>query len=57
MSTITKPPTKIYRMRLRSIGSDQDDIRRLKIMLKVMLRRFQFRVIEIEPEREPAPKE
>jgi hypothetical protein len=44
-------------MRLRSVGSDQDDIRRLKIMLKVMLRRFQFRVIEIEPEREPAPKE
>ena len=45
-----KPPTKIYRMRLRSIGSDHDDIRRLRIMLKLMLRRFRFRVIEIERE-------
>ena len=57
MSLITKPPTKIYRMRLRSIGSDHDDICRLKRMLKLMLRRFRFRVIEIEQECEQVSKE
>jgi hypothetical protein len=44
-------------MRLRSIGSDHDDIQRLKMMLKLMLRRFRFRVIEIEQEREQASEE
>ena len=57
MSLVNKPPTKIYRMRLRSIGSDHDDIQRLKMMLKLMLRRFRFRVIEIEQEREQASEE
>jgi hypothetical protein len=53
---MSEPSTKIYRMRLRSIGSDHDDIRRLRIILKLMLRRFRFRVIEIEQEREQAPE-
>ena len=44
-------------MRLRSVGSDNDDIRRLRVMLKTMLRRFRFRVIEIELEREQASEE
>jgi hypothetical protein len=53
-SMTAKPPT-IYRMRLRSVGSDDDDdIRRLRVMLKTMLRRFRFRVIELEQEREQA---
>jgi hypothetical protein len=38
-------------MRLRSVGSDDDDIRRLRVLLKVMLRRFRFRVVELEQEK------
>jgi hypothetical protein len=37
-------------MRLRSVGSDDDDIRRLRVLLKVMLRQFRFRVVELEQE-------
>jgi len=54
---MSEPPTKIYRIRLRSIGSDHDDIRRLRTILKLALRRFRFRVIEIELEREQASEE
>jgi hypothetical protein len=44
----------IYRLRLRSdSGSDSDDVRNLKQVLKILLRRFCFRCIEIV--REPAP--
>jgi hypothetical protein len=57
MSLITKPATKIYRMRLRSIGSDHNDIHRLRWLLKSLLRRYRFRVIEIEQEREQASEE
>jgi hypothetical protein len=47
----TKPPT-IYRLRMRSIAVDRDadDIRHLRALLKVLLRRYHFRVVEIEQE-------
>jgi hypothetical protein len=53
-------PTKVYRMRVRSVGSDgsdQNEIRRLKMMLKSMLRQFRFRVLSIEQEPEQASEE
>jgi hypothetical protein len=45
----------IYRLRLRSVDSDRenDNIRHLRAVLKLLLRRFGFRVIEIEQERTP----
>jgi hypothetical protein len=49
-----KPPV-IYRLRLRSLADpdhDADDVRELRQLLKVLLRRFRFRCIELE--REPA---
>jgi hypothetical protein len=39
-------------IRVRSTGSG-DDIRRLRALLKVLLRRFGFRCISIEPEPRP----
>src|SRR5262249_24425219 len=53
-NNMSSTPTKIYRMRLRSIGSDHNEIHRLKALLKVMLRRFHFRVMGIELEHEKA---
>jgi hypothetical protein len=47
-------------MRVRSIGFDdfdQNEIRRLKMMLKSMLRQFRFKVLSIEQEPEQAPEE
>jgi hypothetical protein len=47
---IAKPPT-IYRLRMRSVSDrDADDIRHLRALLKVLLRRYHFRVVEIEQE-------
>jgi hypothetical protein len=44
----------IYRLRLLSdSGSDRDDVRHLKQLLKVLLRRFHFRCIEIMRESTP----
>jgi hypothetical protein len=48
--SMTAKPSTTYRIRLRSIGSDDNEIRRLRMMLKSMLRRFRFRVIELEQE-------
>jgi hypothetical protein len=46
----TRPPT-IYRLRLRSISSDRNaDIRHLKALLKVLLRRYHFRAVEVAEE-------
>jgi len=51
----TKPPEKIYRLRLRAIDPDHDDddIRHLRAVLKILLRRFRFRCIELEREQAP----
>jgi hypothetical protein len=50
----SKPPDKrIYRLRLQAMDSDDNDIRHLRALLKVLLRRYHFRVVEIE--QEPAP--
>jgi hypothetical protein len=57
MTANLNEPSTIYRLRLRSIGSGHDEIRRLKMMLKSMLRQFRFKVLSIEPEPEQAPKE
>jgi hypothetical protein len=40
---------------MRSINSDHDadDIRHMRALLKVLLRRHHFRVVELEQEREP----
>jgi len=48
----TKPPEKIYRLRLRAIDPDHDDddIRHLRAVLKILLRRFRFRCIELKRE-------
>jgi hypothetical protein len=59
VTTVIKPP-KIYRMRVRSIGfdeSDQNEIRRLRMMLKSMLRQFRFKCLSIEPDPEQGPEE
>jgi hypothetical protein len=47
----TKPPT-IFRLRMRSVDADRDadDIRHLRALLKVLLRKYRFRVVEIEQE-------
>jgi len=47
-----RPPEKIYRLRLRAIDTDHDDddIRHLRAVLKILLRRFRFRCIELERE-------
>jgi hypothetical protein len=52
MTTGTQP--LVYRLRLLAIDCDDDDdvIRRLRALLKVLLRRYRFRVIEIEQERD-----
>jgi hypothetical protein len=50
----TKPPT-IFKLRMRSINPDcdADDIRHLRALLKVLLRKYHFRVVEIELEQQP----
>jgi hypothetical protein len=50
-----RPPEKIYRLRLRAIDTDHDgdDIRHLRAVLKILLRRFRFRCIELEREQAP----
>jgi hypothetical protein len=52
MTATTKSSKKTYRLRLRLVHSDHDDhdIRHLRALLKLLLRRFGFRVIELEQE-------
>jgi hypothetical protein len=40
---------------MRSIDADRDadDIRHLRTLLKVLLRKYHFRVVEIEQEQQP----
>jgi hypothetical protein len=49
----TKPPAKIYRLRICRVGSnnDADAVRHLKTLLKSMLRCHGFRCIEVVEER------
>jgi hypothetical protein len=49
-----KPPV-IYRLRLRVLASDRDDegVRDLRQALKLLLRRYRLRCIEVERERAP----
>jgi hypothetical protein len=55
MTAATKPHAT-YRLRLRSLDADDcDDIHKLRALLKLMLRRFRFRVIEIVREQTPRP--
>jgi hypothetical protein len=49
-TTGTKPCAKVYRLRLRAVDHDDDDIRHLRAVLKQLLRRYRFRVIELEQE-------
>jgi hypothetical protein len=51
-TAVSKPPT-IYRLRLRLDDSNRDDIRHLKQLLKILLRKYHFRCIEIEEEQDP----
>jgi hypothetical protein len=50
-ASASKPPAKIYRLRLRSLKSDHDanEIHHLRAVLKLMLRHG-FRAIEIKCE-------
>jgi hypothetical protein len=47
-----KSPQKIYRLRLRALdpGRDADDIRHLRALLKVLLRKYHFRAVTVEEE-------
>jgi hypothetical protein len=49
---MTASEPTIYRLRMRSVDADRDadDIRHLRALLKVLLRRYGFRVVEIEQE-------
>jgi hypothetical protein len=49
----TKPPT--YLLRLRAVDPDHDDqnIRRLRALLKLLLRKYRFRVLALEREDSP----
>jgi hypothetical protein len=42
----------IYRLRLRQVR-DTDDVRALRWALKVLLRRFGWRALSVEEERQP----
>jgi hypothetical protein len=54
--TAANKPLTIFRVRLQCADSacDDDNIRRLRAALKLLLRRFHFRVIEIEQEQTPS---
>ena len=49
---MTTPSSKpIFRLRMTPVGADRnDDIRHLRQVLKMLLRRLRFRVISIEQE-------
>jgi hypothetical protein len=50
-ATISKPPAKVYRLRICPVGSSNDDaVRHLKVLLKAMLRRHGFRALTVEEE-------
>jgi hypothetical protein len=53
MSATVKPPDKIvYRLRLQTTN-DEGHIRRLRMALKLLLRRFGFRALAVEEEQAP----
>jgi hypothetical protein len=50
MTVASKTPTTTYRLRIRPLHREDDDIRHLRALLKTLLRRHHFRVVEIERE-------
>jgi hypothetical protein len=56
--TSAAAPSPVYRLRIRPVEPVRygDDIRHLRALLKVMLRRFRFRCIEIEREPDVTPQ-
>jgi hypothetical protein len=52
-ASATKPLAKVYRLRIRRVdpSNDADEIRHLRAVLKVLLRKYHFRVVELEQER------
>jgi len=53
MSATVKPPEKIvYRLRLQTTN-DEGHVRRLRMALKLLLRRFGFRALAVEEEQAP----
>jgi hypothetical protein len=51
-ASATKPLTKVYRLRICRVdpSNGADEIRHLRALLKVLLRKYRFRVVEIEQE-------
>jgi hypothetical protein len=53
MTTAARKPS-VFRLRLRSLSdNDADDVRNLRALLKALLRKYRFRVVDLV--REPSP--
>jgi hypothetical protein len=52
-ASATKPLAKVYRLRICRVdpSNDADEIRHLRALLKILLRKHGFRVVELEQER------
>jgi hypothetical protein len=53
IASISKPPAKVYRLRIRPVDPNNDagTIRHLRLLLKTLLRRHGFRCVEVVEER------